>query len=93
MKFSNEKTEESIFSSTEETVADTFVPVRTYSGNPEWDNMENASENIVQTGRNGRTYRNKDGSFTAVFERESSRFRDADGHFRESLPPKILTAR
>ena len=52
-----------------------------YRGNKKWDTLESDAARIDRTGKFERTYKNKDGSFTALFENVPSQYQSSDGRF------------
>ena len=79
MKFSEKKIEEQTIVKNDETTSS----VQTFRGNPEWDDRKDPSVKVSRTGLYERSYRNKSGSFTAVFDAEASQFRDVDGKYKK----------
>ena len=72
MKFSNQTNADAGSPNPEAGAAKVSGAVKTYHGNPEWDERERVSGKIYRAGRCEKTYRNQNGGFTAVFEKTPS---------------------
>ena len=52
-----------------------------YKGNKNWNTLETDAVKVERTGKFERKYKNKDDSFTALFENISSQYQTSDGRF------------
>ena len=83
MKFSNQTNADAGSPNPEAGAAKVSGAVKTYHGNPEWDEREKVSGKIYRAGRCEKTYRNQNGGFTAVFEKTPTQYQAADGSFQK----------
>ncbi|MGM9682595.1 MAG: hypothetical protein ACI3XQ_03260, partial [Eubacteriales bacterium] len=54
-----------------------------YRGNKTWDTLETDALKIERTGKFERIYKNKEGTFTALFENVPSQYQTSDGRFEK----------
>ena len=54
-----------------------------YKGNKNWNTLETDAVKVERTGKFERKYKNKDDSFTALFENISSQYQTSDGRFEK----------